>query len=56
MVKYLDTEYNPIGLWQLDGNLLDSSSNGLDLSVSGTERYGDLLPGLRGFYANFLIF
>jgi len=36
-----DTTHNPVGLWQLDGNLLDSSGNGLTLdSVSGSEQYG----------------
>lgn len=39
----------PVGLWQLNGNLLDSSGNGLTLSVStGTARYSQFLPGIVG--------
>jgi len=39
-----------VGLWQLDGSLVDSSGNGFTLTASGTNapRYTDLMPGLRG--------
>lgn len=48
-----DLTHSPVGLWQLDGNLLDSSGNGFHLTMeSGTERYSDVLPGLSGFYAD----
>jgi hypothetical protein len=44
-----DLTHSPVGLWQFDGNLTDSSGQGNNLSaISGTPRYGDLFPGLRG--------
>jgi len=47
---YLGLENSPVGLWNLDGVLTELVS-GFDMTVeSGTERYSDLLPGLRGFY------
>jgi hypothetical protein len=49
-IAYHDTTHDPIGLWQLSGTMLDSSGNGYDLVLStGTERYTDIAPGLRGF-------
>ncbi len=46
-----DLTFGPVGLWQLNGNMKDSTGNGLDLAVEvGTERYTDILPKLRGFY------
>lgn len=42
-VSQHDTTHGPVGLWQLDGDLLDSSGNGYDLTVgSGTEQYAPL--------------
>lgn len=50
-VGYHGLDYGPVALWQLNGNLLDSSGNGFTLSVeAGTERYSDTVPGVRGFY------
>jgi hypothetical protein len=44
-----DLTHSPVGLWQFDGNLTDSSGNGNNLSaISGTPRYAELFPGLRG--------
>jgi hypothetical protein len=46
-----DTTYSPVGLWQLDGDLTDSSGNGRDLSLEGgTTRWTHLAPDLRGFF------
>lgn len=43
--------YSPVGLWHGDGDLLDSSGNGNDLSVvSGTARYLYLGSSLRVCY------
>lgn len=51
-IDYHDLTHSPLGLWQLDGDLLDSSGNGLDLAVvaGGGTRYTELLPGIRGLY------
>ena len=47
--NHLDTTHSPVLLCKFDGDLTDSSGNGFDLTRdSGTERYTDLLPGLRG--------
>lgn len=49
-VNYHDTTYSPVGLWNLNGTLNDSSGNGFNLTVeAGTERYSDIFPGVRGF-------
>jgi hypothetical protein len=47
-----DPSIAPNGVvYQFQNDLTDSSGNGRDLSLSfGTERYGDLYPGLRGFH------
>jgi hypothetical protein len=51
--RYHDLTFNPVGLWQLDGNILDTSGNANNLSVStGTEQYIDVAPGLLGFNFN----
>src|ERR1700733_858646 len=45
-----DTTYSPVGLWQLNGTLNDTSGNGFNLTVeSGTARYADMLPGFQSF-------
>lgn len=42
-------EFSPVGLWQFNGNMNDSSGNGFTLAVeSGSIHYGQLLPGIRG--------
>lgn len=47
--NHLDTTYSPTALWKMDGNLLDISGNNFDLVLdSGTERYTELLPGVKG--------
>ena len=35
----LDTTHDPVGLWLLDGDITDSSGNGLDLTAKGTASY-----------------
>jgi hypothetical protein len=42
-----DLTHSPVGLWQFDNDLLDSSGNGFDLSLDvGIERYGpSAVPG-----------
>lgn len=50
-VNYHDTTYSPVGLWNFNNVLTDSSGNGHTLTVdSGTALYTDILPGLRGVY------
>jgi hypothetical protein len=40
--------HSPVGLWQFDGDLNDSSGNGFHLTVeSGAARYTNIFPGLR---------
>jgi hypothetical protein len=48
---YHDTTHNPVALYQFDESLADTSGNSLtSFSVeSGTERYTNILPGLKGF-------
>lgn len=49
--RYHDTAFNPVALWQLSGNLLDSGPSAYDLVVAtGTERYAPLVPGIVGAY------
>jgi hypothetical protein len=44
-----DTTHDPLGLWQLNGDLTDSSGNGYTLTVgSGTEQYAPLSDTLSG--------
>lgn len=50
IIRRHDTTYSPVGLWQFDGTLNDSSGNGRTLTVeSGTARYADMLPGFSSF-------
>jgi len=45
-LQYHDLTHSPVGLWQLNGSLADSSGSGHTLTVdSGTERYVDIVPG-----------
>ena len=45
-----DTSYSPIALYQLNGDLTDSSGNGRTLTLdAGTARYSDISPHLKGF-------
>lgn len=47
LARQHDLTHSPVGLWQFDGNLLDSSGNGFTLTLeNGTERY-TRLPGGR---------
>lgn len=47
--RYHDTSLSPTALWQLSGSLADTSGNSLGLAVaSGSARYGEILPGIRG--------
>ncbi len=48
-IDYHDTTYNPIGLWQLSGNMLDSSTSAHHLGLqAGTQRYTNMGPQFRG--------
>ncbi len=47
---YLQNDYGPVGLWNFNGTMRDSSPSQLDLSIgSGNERYTEVSPGMRGF-------
>lgn len=51
--RHYDLTHSPVALWKLDGNLNDSSGNGLTLSVrTGTARYAEVVPGVYGFYSD----
>lgn len=50
-----DLTYSPVGLWQFDSSLNDTSGNGFTLTAeSGTARYGELVPGLACLMPNAL--
>lgn len=55
--QHHDTTFSPVALYKLDGNLLDSSGNGLHLSVAtGTIGYTPVSPGLTlGFFDNLTV-
>lgn len=49
VVNYHGLEHNPVGLWQFNGTMNDTSGNGFNMTVdAGTIRYANLLPTLRG--------
>lgn len=49
-VRQHDTTHSPLGLWQLDGDMTDSSGNGYDLAIdTGTELYAPISDTLQGF-------
>lgn len=51
--QYLDTTHTPAALYEFDGDLVDSSGNGLDLSMgTGTAIYGPapVTDGLGAFF------
>lgn len=51
LIQYHDTTHSPVALYQFNGDMLDSSGNGLHLSkFTGLERYTWLAPGLRCFF------
>lgn len=51
LAQYHGLHYGPIGLWQFDRSMSDTSGSGNDFSIStGTERYAPLLPNVRGFF------
>jgi hypothetical protein len=46
-----DTTYSPVGLWQFNGSLADTSGNAYDFSVdTGTPLYGQLAPNVPGVF------
>lgn len=48
MLGLHDTTHNPIGLWQFDETLVDSSGNGFNFSLAaGTQRFTEIYPGVR---------
>lgn len=52
LTQYHSTLHSPAGLWQFNGDLTDVSGNGYNLTVSsGTARYTEILPGLKGLQA-----
>lgn len=51
VVNYHGLEHSPVGLWQLNGSLADTSGNGFTLTVeSGTIYYAQVVPGIRGAF------
>lgn len=51
LINKPDTRYNPVGLYNFEGNLNDSSGNGRNLSLAqGTIKYTQIYPGLNGFW------
>jgi len=55
-IKYHDTTYSPVGLWNFNGTLNDSSGNGFTLTVnSGVTSYTYLAGGLQGMSFGSLI-
>ncbi len=51
LVQLHDLTYNPVGLWQLQETLGDSSGNGFDLTqLAGVLRYTDFLPGVAALW------
>jgi hypothetical protein len=52
-VRLHDTTHSPIGLWQLQGDLTDSSGNGYTLSLAaGTEQYVPISDTVQGHLFN----
>lgn len=49
-----DLTHSPIGLWQFDGDLTDSSGNGFTLSLGAgsTQQFVEMAPGLQGVWFN----
>lgn len=48
-VQYHDTTHSPVGLWQFNESLADTSGNGFTLTVeTGAVTYGDIFPGVKG--------
>lgn len=48
-LQYFDTTHAPIGLWNFDNTLADTSGNGNDLVLSaGNSGFADIVPGKRG--------
>jgi len=48
-ITYLDNKYSPVALYNFNNTLNDSSGNGYNLTVSGTEMYAKI-NNLAGFY------
>jgi len=47
---YLSNDFGPVGLWNFNGHMRDSSPSQINLSVNaGNERYMEVSPGMRGF-------
>jgi len=49
-----DLTHSPVGLWQFDGDLTDSSGNGFTLSLGAgsTQQFVEMAPGLQGAWFN----
>jgi hypothetical protein len=47
-IQLHDKTHSPVGLWQFNKNTLDSSGNGLHLTIDGAFIYDPLAPGLYG--------
>jgi hypothetical protein len=51
VILHHDLTHSPVALWQLNGNLLDSSGNGYHMSALNgcTPKFFDIIPGLIGW-------
>lgn len=49
-IRLHDTTHNPVGLWQFQGDALDSSGNSFDLTWTGTEIYSVLNGPLQAAF------
>lgn len=50
-IEYFDTTNAPVGLWNFNGTLADTSGNGNDLALAaGNLAFCDISPGKQGLY------
>ncbi len=50
-LRYFDTTHSPIGLWNFDDTLADTSGNGNNLTLAaGNGGFADVVPGKRGLF------
>lgn len=50
-LNYFDTTFSPVGLWNFNSTLADSSGNGNDLVLAaGNGGFSDVVPGKKGLF------